>query len=227
MKNLSILLSVLTIIVSLIVAIPSFVDLKENRTLIYYSIDYNRIEIPNSLDKTKVYKTLLDNNIPNNATTIEISNKGNSKAKTIELSSIIPGKINYVYFEPELDPNLILAKLIKFERDSNSIKIKLADFYEDFDLKIKVGYFDESNSGLKNLQLVFDDHKAIKVDKIADVSKWTLWSMFKTSVYIILIGFGATLLISLFRGILKDEKRRKALIEILKQSLLTSYPFLK
>jgi hypothetical protein len=214
MKHFTLILSVLTIFASVIVAIPSFIDLKENRTLIYYSIDYNKIEIPNSLDKKKVYETLLDNNIPNNALTIEISNKGNSKAKNIELSSGIPGKISYVDFEPELNRNQILAKLVKNESDSNNVKIKIEDFYEDFSLKVKIGYFDEYNRGLKDLQVVFDDHKAIKVDKIADVPKWTFWYMFKSSVYIILIGIGLILIFSLLKVLLRDEKVRKVLLEV-------------
>ncbi len=212
------ILAFLAIIISIIVAIPSFIALNESRTIIYYSVDNNRIEIPNSIDKKRINEIFIKNNIPNNSSIIEISNKGNKKAKTVEIASSVPGKINYLEFEPELNDKQILAKLLNSEIDSNSFKINIGDFYEDFNLKIKIGYFDIKNQDIKDIQIIYDDFKAQKVKSAFSEPKWTYWTMFKTPVYILLIGLGIALLVALIINIMKNEKSRQMFYDIIRLS---------
>jgi hypothetical protein len=86
-------LGTLTVVATLIAAVPGFLSLKPKRSLVAYDITASEIVIPPGADRTRIKEVLDKEQIPDSIVALTIENIGDQPAATVSVSITVPGDI--------------------------------------------------------------------------------------------------------------------------------------
>lgn len=212
-KNLgTVLIPIITLIIAVIALVPAFLSLNDKEAMIYYQIEFSKINIPKSINENKALELLKDNGIPNNTLEVKIINQGNASAKKIKISISLPEEPMVVWSQPSRNDNPIWVDIPQFDtlKTTNS-NLELKNMATTIPLSIFVGYSNIIDSKV-DIQIFHDGIPAIKVDDISSIQKWSKWSVFILPGYILLAGLILTIIWSFIVVLYKNPEFRKSLL---------------
>ncbi len=184
------IIGILTIIVTLIAAIPSFLTLNDEHPKIYYSTAASDIKIPSALNEKDIKTILTDNGIPLNTVSVSLINQGNGAAKSVMVSIKVPGEIVTAWSVPSEADSPIWVKLPKIAVAQNQdlIVLPLVDLAITKPLIINIGYNPKSGSETEQVEVFYDGKPAEKVTDVNNVSPWSPWDIFRIPITILISG---------------------------------------
>jgi hypothetical protein len=112
---LSTIFGIVTLIITIISAIPSFLSLRQNEALLYYSTELNQISFPDGLDTQRVLNLFNQNRIPTGNIKISLKNNGEGPASKIKVRIAIPAEIFDVKLTPSLEEKPAWVNIEKYD----------------------------------------------------------------------------------------------------------------
>lgn len=214
------ILGILTLLVSIIAAIPGFYSAFGDRSHVVYSISEHQISVPFEIDKEKIKKLLRENDIPDITQRIEIINTGEAVARQVKVGVTANGKIIYAKSEPPAEPEPVWVK-IKIERGKEEtpsyVRYSFMDLVPTKRVSALVGYSNSNDSLSSTIDVIYDGKPAEQVSSIDNVPQWSYWKAFETPLRILGLGLLLTVLIGFVVVIKNNPRLRDALLLIMKE----------
>jgi len=209
-----------TLIVTIIALIPAFLSLNKEKPNLYYSYSHQSSETPAFVNETKFKKFLKENNIPSNRFTIKMKNVGNAPAEVIKFSVNVPGVIVRYAYNPSNKENPVWVdvpenKDFGFESDISSSSQVVKNLSPNKILTFSVG-FEQKDKGFAETEVFFNGKQAKFAPVISEVPEWSPYKIFILPLTILGIGLGCTILWVTVSILLKNQKIREELVQVLK-----------
>lgn len=218
------LLAFLTLLVTVIAAIPSFLSLNKEQAAIFFSAQTSHVSVPDSLDSKKALSILEANGIPGSTVELSIINQGNSEAKKIKFSIDVPGEIIAVWSNPSTKEKPIWVNLpvIQWDKESKTFQAEITHMGTTIPLTYYVGYL-HSESGNPNVKVFHNGKPAEYVESISSVPLWSKWKVFMLPLYILGGGFGLVLFWAFVVALYKSPSFREKVIRELLEAAHPGY----
>lgn len=188
-------LAVLTIIVTLIVAVPDFLSLKSKAPLVTYAVQSAEISYPPSADKSRIKDLLDKEGIPDATITVTLGNVGEEPAKQVRASLDVPGPILVHKTTPSATDNPAWVNISATYDPSNTpskITYDLRDMAVGPRMEIAVSYRKDRRT--EPAVAVFCDGKeALPADKAA-AAKAAQTKLFSRATRVFVIGAALTII---------------------------------
>ena len=212
-------IAVLTLLITIVVAIPGFMALNKDHPDVFYSVSKSEIVIPESLDKQKVSRTLSDNGVPTGNLIVSLINQGNIAANEVKVAVRAPGEIIVVDTNPNISEKPIWVDIPKIavSSKSQSETFVFQNLVSGKKLVLSVGYQKDAQA-TSSVSVVYDGKEATIASEITTIPKWSPWKVFIPPLLIVLGGIGLIFLVAIFFGIRKHWDTIKELYEVLNES---------
>lgn len=214
------ILSIVTVIVAGIAAIPSFYTTFGQQPRVYYSVAEQRIALPSDLDSTRVAKLLEENGIPDATVRIEIINQGGAAAKEIKAGVVAPGSIIRTATDPSPRPKPVWVD-ISIDHDPKQgprhVTYKLRDLIAGKIVRATLGYRVGTSAGPLSVDVIADGVSASQVESLSTVPAWAPWRAFELPLKILGWGFVITLVVGLVAVLVANPTSRDALLLVIKE----------
>lgn len=210
----STVLSVLTIIATLVAALPAFYQVWGDRPRVYYAISQAALSIPASLDQAKIHTMLKDAGIADSNLRIAVLNRGARKASEIKIGVTVDGILSTFSSEPDeaSKPVWVGITAPKWANGAKTTTFSLTDLVPNREFVAALAYF---SSGEKfTCDVVADGAMAERVDSLATVPASSFWSALKTPLLILLSGIIISILAGAVIASAANKKFRDLLIEV-------------
>jgi hypothetical protein len=216
----SAILGVLTLLATIIAAVPAFLTLNKNEPLVYYSVEDKPLPFSNHEAVKEFREFLVQKNIPPDNLEIKLRNVGNAPAKEIKLLVNVPGSLIKWEFRPsknDTPPWADVPNNINFGFNSNISQKdeKIGNLAADNTLALKVGYLFKYKEAPK-VEIYYDGVKAKLINDVSKAPKYNQYTVFKIPALILLAGIVITILWATATILLNNDKYRQELAEILK-----------
>ena len=213
-------LGILTIVVAVLSAIPSFQQQFGNQPRVYYSVLVDRLAFPSTIDGERIRSLLKENAIPDSTARIGIVNKGDAPAKIVKVGIKVPGIIGTVQSAPPPEPEPIWVR-ISVDHDPEEApsyaRYTLKELVPDHPLEAFVGFYGEGSQSPPDIDVVADGRPAERLSSLGLAPEWSAWRAFELPVKILGWGLGITLAIGLIVVVAANARTREAALLIVKE----------
>lgn len=147
-SRLGLVLSVLSVLIALISAIPSFLALRAREPHVVYSASRAQMLYPRHADRDAIKALLKERAIPDAYAELALSNRGDQPAKEVVVSLCVPGRIVAEQTTPAVEERpawVSLRKDSELEKDPTRVRYILTDLGLARDFSIKVSYISQSD----------------------------------------------------------------------------------
>lgn len=214
------ILGILTLILTVVTAIPSFYSAFSNTPKIYYSVANQKILIPASIEETKIKKLLKDNDISEATLKIDIVNSGDVQAKSVKVGVTSPGEIELIKTDPPANPTPIWVK-IKIDHDPKKVPENAIFSFNELiptkKISVLIGYHIDKSNTEPIVDVIYDGRPATMTDNVDSVPMWSWWQAFQIPIKVFGFGLLFTVLIGSVVVIRNNPKLREAFLLILKE----------
>src|ERR1044072_677859 len=205
----TLVMGVLTVIATLVAAIPAFLQLGQDRASVYYEFQALSVLNPTSGDVERVKTILQQNNIPDSRAVLKIINTGDGVAKKVKAQVTLEGSIVEVSTDPNLESNPIwvdLPKQLNEFKGKNTATLEVGNLAPTKLLTISIGYNSSGNS-TPNIQpqVFFDYRPAIQIENISAAPTNTAYQVLKIPLGILGVGVLLTLIVAAIIVIRRNE----------------------
>jgi len=214
------LLGFLTLVVTIIAAIPSFQQGFGNQPKVYYSVAVERLGLPPSMEADRIRKLLKINSIPDATVRVGIVNKGDAAAKIIKAGVRVSGAIDYAESEPPPHPEPVWVKILidhNANKSPSYVRYEFQDLVADHPLEAKIGFYSDSSQTAPSIDIVVDGKIAQKVSSLELAPDWSIWQLFELPLKILGWGFAITLMIGLMVVVAANPRTRGAFLLLVKE----------
>jgi hypothetical protein len=224
--SLTTVLGILTLLVAIVSAIPSFITAFADKPKVYYSLSANRIEIPSQMEASKVREILRSNKLADSTLRVDVINSGDAVAKQVEVGVSVPGEVADMSTIPAEGANSVSVK-VRTERDAakspSGVKFVLQDLVATKSATAFVRYYSDNSNDSPNVEVAFDGKLAPKIQDIRDATPNSYWQIFKLPLLILGVGLLVTFLLGLIKVLRENPRLRRASLLILKELNPTFY----
>jgi hypothetical protein len=214
------ILSVATLLVAAIAAIPSFYSTFGQQPRVYYSVAEQRIALPSDVDAARVTKLLEENGIPDATASLRIVNQGGAVAKEIKAGVVAPGPIIRTSTEPPAQPKPVWVD-ISIDHDAKQaprhVTYQFRDLVAGKVVEAHLGYRAAASAGALSVDVVADGVAASEVENLSTVPVWAPWRAFELPLKILGWGFAITLAVGLLAVLVANPASRDALLLLVKE----------
>ncbi len=224
----SLLIGALTIVATIIAAIPSFIGVTQDRSSVFYQTEVFSILNPGSPDIDRVSAVLRENKIPDSRLTVICMNTGNGAAKELRVRIQVTGDIQEGFTEPVPADQPIWVTppdSIKPSENGTVLTAKFRDLAPGKPVSISAAYFSSQNTTHPVIDVFFDGKPATQVKNVRDAPSYTFVGAFRLPLTIFGVGLAFAVLVAAIVILKRNPDLASALakflLEILEQSLLS------
>ena len=199
-QTFAVIIQIVTVLVTVVVAIPAFRQLSQDRPYVYFHADNINFFNNQYESSTKARAILARNGIPDSQYKIQLSNAGEGPAKEVKIDASVPGKIIEINCVPKESDKPIwvevptAANLASFTNQSRCV-LQFSNLAPTKVLSVEIGYSAETN-GTPSFQMLYDQKPGIQVESIASAPRITTFHLFKLPLQILGIGTAFTLFVA-------------------------------
>ncbi|MCU0865727.1 MAG: toll/interleukin-1 receptor domain-containing protein [Planctomycetes bacterium] len=209
-------LAILSIVVSVVVAWPAFVEAFGDRPRVVYSVAQSRLSIPKELNEAQIRAMLLREKIPDSTIKINILNRGSRQAEEIKVGLEVDGSLSSVLVDPDpsTKPVWVALTVPAVASGDRRATLLLGSLVPDRPVSIEYSY--HSTSATMICDVVADGILAERVADVTMVPSWSLWQAIKVPVMILICGILLSIVVGVGVGMARSEKLRQLVVDLAK-----------
>lgn len=219
---LSIVLMVLTILATLVTAVPGFLALKKDISIVVYEERDSEMLLVKGVDKEKIKNILIEQNLPDAVTTIKLRNIGNVPAKDVRVSVVVPGEIVAVESIPSEDDKPAWVDFVKEydkEKDSSRLIYKINNLGVGPTFQIDLSYRKDSSKWPR--WSVFSDGVSAELLASIETINEEKNKPLQKSIFVFIVGLLITILVT----VVTKAKANPQFASVMKEFLYAILPF--
>jgi hypothetical protein len=219
----ALVLMALTIVASLVSAVPGFLSLREKKALLVFEQRDSEMLLVRGQDEAKVSAILEKENLPDALTTIRLKNCGKAPAKEVRISCSAPGTVVAYRTDPAKKDHPAWVDFPTEVKDASTsavdgspVSIRLWDFGVGPIMQVDVSYRRKFSllSKKPDWQVFVDGVAAIPVPSLDSPADKTTNNFVWRTVLVFVFGFFITVVVTLSLRIRSNPLLRSTLLEV-------------
>jgi hypothetical protein len=213
-------LAVLTIIISVITSIPSFIALNRDRPLLFHSISQISVLNPAWPNYPEMVALLHSNKIPTARCRIDLLNNGDAQANEVRIGIAVSGPIAAITTVPDARQKPVWAEIptnLATYYGTKAAQIDIRRLAPTKVLRLEVAYFSppgQTDNG--TVDAFFDGKPSTLVGDIGAAPRPTILASFRIPLLVLGIGMGITLGVAAVLVLRRNRELADAAVMILR-----------
>jgi len=157
-------LTFLTLVVTVLAAIPAFQGILGNRARVYYNVARHELMVPPGEDEDEIRSLLEQKGLADATLHISLINKGDAKAGEVKVSGDVSGEVKSVTTEPPAASRPVWVDITvePVSQGERTGRVKLNNLVPERPVAIYVGYMADGSTF--DCDVVCDGHMATRVN---------------------------------------------------------------
>lgn len=190
----------MTILSTVVAAIPAFISLNQSRPEVYYQAQEISVLNPDSPDYENLIIVLKQNQIPDSRLTVKVKNIGDGSAEEVKFGLELDGKIHEITTNPSVAANpawVDLPNQLNDFKGNSGATFAISNLATTKTLTINVTYLSyKSHREDTKIDIFYNGKPAILIDDIENTPKRTVLYEFRYVIYILGGGLILVLVVS-------------------------------